>query len=617
MLYPGCPSRLTSAARRTRAWLVPGDCLPGAFAAGDALALAMLAVVGVLLYVSCQRASDYYQTDSIYFDLAKTILEKHKYEFNFAPMALYPPGFPVLLALINLLAGGDRLTLLHSITVLLILGFAMAYWLLRRVEGRAVAAACCLLVATSPLVFSFVTRFVESEEGFFCASFAALLLADKLSEANHRNRLWRQLGFGFALIAAVMIRTAGVALLLALLAWITVPALRHRELARARAKLFLWPLLAALLVQAAWMAWAGRHQNPEWPLRGFPGSYVSQLSLKQGEYPELGVVGPADIPARIMRNLVDRAALATELLLGWWVNPVWYSPLVLIPLLLITCGVMASLRAACGRLHDWYFLAYEALFLLWPWRTDVRFLFPVMPLVCLYLWRGGKAVLSFASSRPRTFAAWAIAASLLSGGAAWSHAWLLHDAFGVQVEFSAGFWLLLSLCAAGLVWAGRRQSLVQLSRAVRLSATLAGLLVVGVCLGMAIVSDWRIGLANRRFHGEEDFAYPSVEAARWIASHSNPADVVMARQFAIVHHHSGRKVIWLPPISDPHVLMKGILQHHVRFVIVANPDQPSSFKPHESMCFQAVAAAYPGLFRLIYEGTKEKVYEVVAAPQLG
>jgi hypothetical protein len=104
---------------------------------------------------------------------------------------------------------------------------------------------------------------------------------------------------------------------------------------------------------------------------------------------------------------------------------------------------------------------------------------------------------------------------------------------------------------------------------------------------------------------------PNVEAAEWIRGYSAADDVVMARWESSVYHHSGRRVIWFPPSTDPDLLMAGINRYHIRFIVVTEEDDSESYwKPSDSHCFRVLSHAYPSLFCQVHQGTHEHVYEI-------
>jgi len=55
-------------------------------------------------------------------------------------------------------------------------------------------------------------------------------------------------------------------------------------------------------------------------------------------------------------------------------------------------GIMPWSLVSTG-VPEWYFVGHEAMYLLWPWDLELRFLLPVAPLAGLYAWRGGRRLL--------------------------------------------------------------------------------------------------------------------------------------------------------------------------------------------------------------------------------
>ena len=161
------------------------------------------------------------------------------------------------------------------------------------------------------------------------------------------------------------------------------------------------------------MHWVATHEVIEWPIGGYPRSYVSPLSVKSGNHPELGTASLADIPSRVAKNLSEHVTGLTALLTRQeYVNPIWSSPLMLGPLLLVVVGLAGSLWPSGGSLPEWYFVAHEAMYLLWPWDLEMRFLLPIAPLAGLYAWRGGRYLLEWAARNPARAAAYTLVLSL-------------------------------------------------------------------------------------------------------------------------------------------------------------------------------------------------------------
>ena len=115
--------------------------------AADLGVYGLLLGLGALQFCLYQRSDDFFVGDVSYFELARSIVEKGSYGFNFKPETMLPPGFPMILALLCVTVSCSRAVLIRSMAVFATMGFIASYELLRRVQGRAVAAASCLLLA--------------------------------------------------------------------------------------------------------------------------------------------------------------------------------------------------------------------------------------------------------------------------------------------------------------------------------------------------------------------------------------------------------------------------------------------------------------------------------------
>ncbi len=416
-----------------------------------------------------------------------------------------------------------------------------------------------------------------------------------------------------ALLTSLLIRSAGIALVGGLAAWLAVSWLTDRRAAGGRLRIFLPMVVAAMLAQAAWMHWVAAHEFIEWPIGGYPRSYVSQLSVKSGNDPELGAASLVDIPPRVVKNLTERVTGLVSLL-AWpgWINPVWSSPMLAVPLILILIGLGGSLWPSGGRVTEWYFLGHEAMYLLWPWDLEMRFLLPIVPLAGLYLWRGGRRLLGWAARRPRRTGAWTALLALPAATHAGISAWRTES---MQLTVAAAFWALLALvglAAASMHGMRLRAAVERLPWPVLVSAlSAAGLLLFTAEVGLGIAREARLGRDNLAFDLTARATYPDVEAGRWLRAHTAESAIVMARQVDVVYHYSGRQVIWFPPISDPGPLMEGIRKYGVQLIVI-NERTWSYWLPPEEDCFAALARAHPTAFRLVAEGPRFRIFEVIA-----
>jgi hypothetical protein len=253
--------------------------------------------------------------------------------------------------------------------------------------------------------------------------------------------------------------------------------------------------------------------------------------------------------------------------------------------------------------------------LLWPWYGDKRFFLVVVPLAFLYLWRGGKVVVSLASERPRTLGLIAFPLSALF--ALYARAWGWRSG-------SAIFWEITTMVAAWMVWTGSykppvvfalfRARLEMLASGWRRSLNvprLAGAVVIAALVIEGLDEELALGRENLAFDITTNSNYADVLAGKWIKANSTSTAVVMARQLDVVYHYSRRKVIWFPPSSDPQLLMEGIRKYKVEFVIVSDRHQYSYWLPPESVGFESLLRSYPSAFRPAHEESRFAVFKFV------
>src|SRR5690349_9484475 len=187
--------------------------------------------------------------------------------------------------------------------------------------------------------------------------------------------------------------------------------------------------------------------------------------------------------------------------------------------------------------------------LLWPWFGDIRFFLPVSPLACLYLWRGGRVLLGFASQRPRVVGAWSFPVSVLLGIGAGYWAW--HSA-QVQPTLAAIFWTsvaaisilmaLTSSCKAPQSFASfssRWRNLASLrGRSSLMVPRILGAVTVAFLIVVGLRQEFAEGHDNLNFDLTTQRSYVDIEAGKWIAANTASSAIVMARASAIIYHYS-------------------------------------------------------------------------------
>src|SRR5260370_22569144 len=132
---------------------------------------------------------------------------------------------------------------------------------------------------------------------------------------------------------------------------------------------------------------------PDWPLPGYPQSYVSQLKLKLGIYRELGFANATDVLSRVKTNVGERTAALAEILTAHWIHRSYSSLAVAIPLVLAVVGVVDSLLGATGPdILAWYFVGFEFIYILWPLQFEFPFLVPKTVLSRFFIYFGARKI---------------------------------------------------------------------------------------------------------------------------------------------------------------------------------------------------------------------------------
>jgi hypothetical protein len=575
----------------------------------------LIILLGVIQFFGYLQTADTIY-DASYSELARSLLEHGSYQFDFRTATMVPPGLPVILVIAWLLFGQSQAVLYHVMALSTTLGLSASFELLRRAQGRAVALVSCLLFGSSVALFSFSTNLIFSDMPYFLASMLTLLLVFEM-DRRRDSRFPKLLAVlcGLALVADVMIRSAGIVFLAAGVVWIAASFFCSPALGWRRLRLFCVPLLLGLTAQLVWTVWASRYETEEWPVAGYPHSYFAQLKVKDGNEPQRGLASLRDFPARVGRNLDSDAVELIKLLTRkTWVNPYWCSPVVAGVIALSVSGVAVSLWKGGGQLHDWYFLAYQTMYAIWPWNFEMRFLLPIVPLACLYLWRGGKVMVHLVAVRSRI-----AGFGFLLGGACLSMAsfrWASATHLG-QAMISFGVWSGVTLVGAAILvpttfwrvlYLDAIERLLQ-SRSMALALRAATFLLLAVLVEKGVVEQLKAAHSNLNFDPTIGVFYPSIEAAQWIKTNAPPGAVVMARKQDLVFHYSRHQVIWFPPVTDARLLMEGLLKYQISLIVV--PDRVDGYwQPSDLVCFQSLQQAYPEVFQLVHRGPEESVYEV-------
>ncbi|HKV26002.1 MAG TPA: hypothetical protein VJN93_15520 [Candidatus Acidoferrum sp.] len=610
---------------------MPGETKPAMKRFGwlDGIALLLIACFGVMQFHMCQSSKDFLRDDVFYADAAQSMLHGGFYGINGHTETNQPPGTSAILAALCWMKTCSHGAYLRAMTVFGTLGMAACFLLLRSRLSNWVAAAICLLIISSPLYFDLATLWVFPALPYLLFSICALLAAQRLEEAKSRSSV---LGWMFLLAALVtaslMVASAAIAVLGAIVARMVLTWFRDKHLAFSQLKRYFAVLLIGFAVQGAWMA--RKPAAPEWPLPGYPRPYIQQLKVISGNYPELGLARLQDIPIRVARNAFDASSLAVQIVWPGFEEDPWVNVLILLPALIIfltAVGWGADVLANGGSLLDWYFAGYAFIYLFWPWNMEIRFLLPVVPLQFYYVWRGVHALTAVAKRKPIVFRAMSFFVCLAF---ALCHWFWLHETWRESqlLKLVKPNWIsLMSTIAAGLLIGGALwASLVLLSRpelaqrihdwldsswmkvSVRVAKVAAAILVLAL-VGAGAASEWKMGWANLDPNSNVNQIPKEVKTFLWMNQNLESGAILMARDVPTCFHYTRRKVIWFPPSTNPELLMQGIVAHHVNYLLVAQR-RHNYYLPPDADCFRPLFAKYPMAFQLIYDNEGSRIYKV-------
>jgi hypothetical protein len=593
----------------------------------DVLVFTCILCFGALQFFVSQRVAGFQRDDVFYADAGRSLIEHRIYGINGHPETNQPPGLPALLSLLCLFGSSTHLAFLRAMAVFETLSFLVAYELIRRQVSRVVAASICLLLISSRIFFLLATQWVFPTFPYIFTSMSALLVARKFERSTNpvARAAWGAL-LTLLIVASLMFASAGMAFLAAILVSTAVLFFRSRQRAFGRLKLYFAVFLIAAGVQGLWMH---RKASPlEWPIPGYPQPYVAQLKVKSGNEPQLGMATLGDIPVRILKNAADDAVVLSDAITRRWVDVAWMSLLVTGPIVLILLGWGSSVWRTGGGIQDWYFVAYQSIYLLWPWKMEPRFFLPVAPLACYYMWRGGAALFVLARHRPRLLAlAWYPLGVILAVSSwFWMHgSWIANHMThaGLQDETSFVVWTLSAILAVRILWAEsswlKASSVLQNwfsqpTRSLRVSPLRIlqsfGVIAVAVLSLIGLGSQLTLARTNLDLNSQTNRMPPDVLAGEWINSHTESNAIVMARHVPIVYHYANRRMVWFPPSSNPKLLMDGIQKYKIDFVIVVTRDN-SYYLPPEEDCMAALLPAYPNAFALAYQGPGFRVFRTL------
>lgn len=242
-----------------------------------------------------------YVDDAWYVLLAQALASGRGYHLISAPtpelaaiLPSSPPGFPLVLALVVALtqAFPANVTALKIVSIAAMLGVGVlsAVYYRDRSLPAPFAIAVALAVVITPAFVFLATSTVMSEPLFTLAQLAAVVLVSRR----------RPVLGGLAAAAAVLVRSAGLPIVVAATVWYLV-----RREGRA-AGLFLAAAVVAIL---PWMTYAWAHATPLDVRLAHGGAHVftysEQFWMRRAGESQSGRIAAGEVPARVGAALVD------------------------------------------------------------------------------------------------------------------------------------------------------------------------------------------------------------------------------------------------------------------------------------------------------------------------
>jgi hypothetical protein len=573
------------------------------------LAWALLFLLGSFHFLFVARLERPGADSSAYIVLAEQLCRHGKYEFNFAPHVKYPPGFPLILAGWMLVSGQFQYEqLLRLIPVLGVAGLAVWFSVLRSSFAPCPAAFAVLLTAVSLPYFDMATRSLMADSPFLLMSGLCFLLLWRLGAPCRRPNRLQMMGVGALLLfsaVAVLIRNAGIAIGIGFLCWALLPPVRRAPHWRRARNLAILAGISCLLGLLAWVAWSRSHKDSfltDWHMSG----YTSEFLYKDPLQPDLGFATMTDYAKRMANNALVRAAqIASVAIPINWLSTVWYSPIVLFTLLLPMAGIWSSRHEPCKLLFGLYMLAYLALYALWPFVENARFVIPIAPVTFLFVLEGARWLKQYYLRHNKKITAMVVAIASLAFCTA-----LRHPPTGKQEILALLFWAVAALSVTVVLLVPKASAVFEhldgiLAHWGKLpAAALAAVLVGWGLTGQVVAGNENLHPNPSGFRNEN-----SRRAALWLRQ--APPGNVMAGNVAVIHRLTGRFTAFFPPTADEQAILDAIRHHQVRFLVVCRlraGEQPY-FRPSEEQRLHRLQRLAPYLLRLVHESPDYFIFE--------
>ena len=573
----------------------------------DAIVGVIILFFGLFVFLTFSRIEFVSNDSAQYVGLAKALVSKGGYEFNFRPHTRFSPGMPIILALVQLLTSASYPCYILADISFAILALVAIYLLLREAGHAYIGCVAVILLASLPYFYQRAVMTVGSDFSYLFFSLGSLICAHRIETTRgSENWILRSVALLIFVVGAVMIRAVGVSLLLALLIWVVVEGIRRTS----TTKIQLWSVVPAILggffSYGIWTWWVSLNSAPTWPGE-FMHSYRAQLILKDVQRPELGLATWVDFASRIVTNSTFLCATFADMLAHLpWIEQKVYSSIVVVSGFLVLVGFIKSVRERVGVM-DLYFAAYSGILLLWPFQEGPRYLFPIFPMALLYTWRGIQRCSELLSQNSFGFRiSIAIGAGFLFIVSAVANI-RSAPSVGVQSVFASFFWMSLCLLFSTMnLWRGWFQQRFHFRTVQQIAVSILVIIVVS-----GVFEEGAFAKKLRRQDPSVYLHWPLMEVSWALQPYLQMGDSIMAEQDDTVHYLTGFRCIEFPVVRDAAVIKETMVRYNVRYLIV-NLDEGRYpyFLPTQKERYLILLQAFPDLGSVIYQQKNYIIFKI-------
>ena len=317
--------------------------------------------------------------DAHYLVLAESLASGQGYHLISYPQApvetAFPPGWPLLLTPLTAVFGPSLFWPRLLAFVFWLGSIPLAYRLFASRVSPALMPLLLALIALNPHLIGMAGT-AMSEAAFLFFTLLALALLQTWVRQPDQRTLWRLLAIGLATFTALLVRTIGLALVIAVAISLLRTLRRHQWR-------WLLPLLGLAVLGLGLLAWFNQKLGGTFVFSQTYSDHLAYLLPRWTEFLRFWEVGTA-VSSTALANAVlpifELQALTNLLTPGVMQGLAWLT------LLLVGMGWLIRCRELSGV--ELYVLGYAAIFYVWVVYIDTvqpRITLPLIPFMTFYL----------------------------------------------------------------------------------------------------------------------------------------------------------------------------------------------------------------------------------------